>query len=127
MAYDCPFRILKQYCSLYFKDDQPIVYEKINERWEVGITVSPEQQAQQVSFCNSICTTKGGEHVKYILDNISKHLVTHRNFKDLNVKASQIRNSTFVFVNALITNPSFDSQTKETLTTRSNNFWTVQF
>ena len=122
-----PVQNFKQYCSLYFKDDQPIVYEKINDRWEVGVTVSLDQQAHQVSFCNSICTTNGGEHVKCILDNISKRLVSHRNFKDLKVKASQIRLSTFVFVNALITNPSFDSQTKETLTTRSNNFGPANF
>lgn len=122
-----PIQNFKQYCSLYFPDETKIAYEKINDRWEVCVTVSPEQQAQQVSFCNSIYTKKGGEHVKCVVENISRHLLTHRSFKDLNVKASAIRNSTFVFVNALITNPSFDSQTKETLTTRSNDFGPSKF
>ncbi len=34
------------------------------------------------------------------------------------VKGHQIKNHLAVFVNALIENPAFDSQTKETLTTR---------
>jgi len=34
------------------------------------------------------------------------------------VKGHQIKNHLAVYVNALIENPSFDSQTKETLTTR---------
>jgi DNA topoisomerase-2 len=122
-----PISNFKQYCSLYFEDEQKVVYEQINERWEVCVTVAPDQQAQQVSFCNAICTTKGGEHVRVILDEISKHVIPLKAFKDLSVKTSQVRNSTFVFVNALIANPSFDSQTKETLTTKASKFGPVQY
>lgn len=122
-----PVQNFKQYCGLYFQDETKIVYEQMNERWEMCVTVSPDQQPQQVSFCNSICTTKGGEHVRCVLDKIAKCVLPHRTFKELNVKASQVRNSTFVFVNALITNPSFDSQTKETLMTRQHDFGPVQF
>mgnify|MGYP001280121399 CR=1 FL=1 len=117
-----PISNFKQYCALYFEDDQKMVYEQINERWEICVTVAPDQQPQQVSFANAICTLKGGEHVKYVLDDIAKHIIPHKSFKDLSVKNSQVRNSTFLFVNALINNPSFDSQTKETLTTRSSAF-----
>ena len=116
----------KQYCSLYFEDEQSGVRTN-QSKWEVWATVAPDQQAQQVSFCNAICTTKGGEHVKYVLDDIAKHVIPLKAFKDLNVKNSQVRNSTFVFINALISNPSFDSQTKETLTTRSSKFGPAQF
>jgi len=117
----------KQYCSLYFEDEQKVVYEKLNERWEVCVTVAPDQQSQQVSFCNAICTTKGGEHVRVVLEEIAKHVMPLKAFKDLTVKSSQVRNSTFVFVNALIANPSFDSQTKETLTTKAAKFGSAQF
>lgn len=122
-----PVSNFKQYCALYFEDQQKVVYEQINPRWEVCVTVASDQQAQQVSFCNAICTTKGGEHVKCVLDDIAKRVIPLKAFKDLNVKNSQVRNSTFVFVNALISNPSFDSQTKETLTTRSSKFGPAQF
>jgi DNA topoisomerase-2 len=122
-----PINNFKQYCALYFEDQQKVVYEQINPRWEVCVTVAPDQQAQQVSFCNAICTTNGGEHVKYVLDDIAKRVIPLKAFKELNVKNSQVRNSTFVFVNALISNPSFDSQTKETLTTRSSKFGPAEY
>lgn len=38
-----------------------------NQRWEVIATIS-EGQFQNVSFVNSICTSKGGTHVNYITD-----------------------------------------------------------
>lgn len=118
----------KQYCAMYFEDDakQP-VYEQINDRWEVCVAMAPDQQHQHVSFCNAIYTSKGGEHVRTIVDDIAKHIVPNKAFKDLDVKPSQVKNSTFVFVNALIVNPSFDSQTKDALTTRSKDFGPAKF
>ena len=54
----------KDYIDLYIKDHvddagNPIkcVYENINERWEVGISLS-DKGFQQMSFVNSIATTK---------------------------------------------------------------------
>jgi hypothetical protein len=41
---------------------------------------------------------------------------------DLKVQPAHVKNHLTVFVNALVENPSFDSQTKETLTTRPRNF-----
>jgi DNA topoisomerase-2 len=116
-----PVQNFKQYCELY--TSTKLVHEVINDRWEVCVTMAGDQQFQQVSFCNSICTTNGGEHVKYITDAVSKKLANH--LKSLNVKSSMIARSMFVFVNALIVNPSFDSQSKQTLTTRSQNFGPV--
>ena len=86
--------------------------------------MSTDQQSQQVSFCNSICTSKGGEHVKYIADEVAKKLIpaAKKKFKGTDIKASMIKHSMFVFINSLIVNPSFDSQTKEMLTTRHTKF-----
>ena len=42
--------------------------------------------------------------------------------KSLKVKPFQIKNHLWVFVNALIENPTFDSQTKETLTLKQSKF-----
>ena len=77
-----------------------------------------------MSFVNSICTTKGGTHVQYIVDQITSRLATvvKKKNKGAEVKPANIRNHLFVFVNSLITNPAFDSQSKETLTTRPNVF-----
>ena len=42
--------------------------------------------------------------------------------KDANVKAHNVKNHLWVFVNVLIDKPDFDSQTKETLTTNPARF-----
>lgn len=50
------------------------VYERVNERWEVCVSIS-EGQFNQVSFANSICTSKGGTHVNHVADAVVKDLV----------------------------------------------------
>lgn len=117
----------KQYCELYLPPGQKLVHEKINDRWEVCVTMAPDQQPKQVSFCNSICTTKGGQHVQYVANAIAKGIVPNRAFKDLTVKPFMVTRSTWIFVRALIVNPTFDSQTKESLTTRSSQFGPAAF
>jgi DNA topoisomerase-2 len=101
----------------------PCVFEKINDRWEVGVGVS-DGSFQQVSYVNSICTMKGGQHVNYIVDQVTQHLmgVVKRKNKGTEVKPAHIKNHLAVYVNSLIVNPAFDSQTKENLTSKSANF-----
>ena len=75
---------------------------------------------------NSIATTKGGTHVDYITNQITTYLMNFVNKKNksANIKAHNVKNHLWVFVNALIDNPAFDSQTKETLTVRQTSFGT---
>ena len=102
---------------------EPCAFEKVNDNWEVGVAVS-DGSFQQVSFVNSICTTKGGQHVNYIVDQITQKLAAavKKKNKGEEVKASHIKNHLAVFVNSLIVNPAFDSQTKENLTTKPTSF-----
>ncbi|KAG2660852.1 hypothetical protein PVAP13_1KG463700 [Panicum virgatum] len=118
------------YVDLYMKSansDRPAalekVYEKVNERWEVCVTLS-EGQFQQVSFVNRIATIRGGTHVDYITNQIANYVMTivNKKNKNANMKAHNVKSHLWVFVNALIDNPAFDSQTKETLTTRQGSF-----
>lgn len=107
-----------------------IVHEQINERWEVAFAVS-DGSFNQVSFVNSIATTSGGTHVKYVSDQIIDKLLEELNKKEkgkkkLMIKANQIKNNMFVFINCLIENPAFTSQTKEQLTTRPGQFASKQ-
>ena len=39
--------------------------------WEICVSAT-DGQFQQVSFVNSICTSKGGTHVDYLVNQISK-------------------------------------------------------
>jgi DNA topoisomerase-2 len=100
-----------------------MIYENIGKRWEIAFAVS-EGSFQQVSFANSIATTKGGTHVTLIADQIAKNLITNisKKNKGATVKPTQIKNHMWIFVNALIENPTFDSQTKETLTLPASKF-----
>ena len=77
-----------------------------------------------MSFVNAICTSKGGTHVDYIANQITSriHAALLKKNKKLNIKPHQIRANLWVFVNSLVVNPAFDSQTKETLNTKQSNF-----
>lgn len=102
-----------------------IVHEVINDRWELAFAVS-DGTFNQVSFVNSIATTTGGTHVKYVSDQIVQKLMDELNKgkkgKKAMIKPAQIKNNMFIFVNCLIENPAFTSQTKEQLTTRPSQF-----
>lgn len=113
----------EQYLELFEGIDTPIHFERISERWEIGVGVS-DGSFQHISFVNSISTSKGGAHVAYIADKIVSKLaaVVKKRNKGEEVKPNQIKNHLAIFVNALIVNPAFDSQTKENLTTKAANF-----
>jgi len=101
-----------------------ILTDNPHERWEIGFAVS-DGSFQQVSFVNSIATTSGGTHVNYVADQIVTKLaeiVKKKNKGGVALKPNQIKNHIFLFVNCLITNPAFTSQTKEQLTTKSSQF-----
>ena len=59
--------------GIYKGLEPPCGFEKVNERWEVGVGLS-DGTFQQVSFVNSICTMKGGCHVAYIADQVATRL-----------------------------------------------------
>lgn len=103
---------------------QTKVYEKPDERWEVAVALS-EGQFQQVSYVNAISTSKGGTHVNYVTEKIVDHVldaINKKNKKSLNIKAHNVKQHLWIFVNCLIENPSFDSQTKENMTLKSSLF-----
>lgn len=126
----------KKYMEMYTKaikrergdeaanDTSEIITESPDIRWEIGFAVS-DGTFQQVSFVNSIATTSGGTHVNYIADQICTKLldiVKKKNKGGAALKINQVRNHIFLFVNCLIVNPAFTSQTKEQLTTKHTQF-----
>ena len=127
----------KQYMEMYTKaiktenlnndgsaPEQVILTDNPHERWEIGFAVS-DGSFQQVSFVNSIATSSGGSHVNFIADQICdklEEIVNKKNKGGYKLKKAQIRNHIFLFVNCLIVNPAFTSQTKEQLTTKPSAF-----
>jgi DNA topoisomerase II len=102
-----------------------MIYESIGRRWEVAFAVS-DGTFQHVAFANSIATTKGGTHVACIADQLAKNLVAciQKKNRAAQVKPAHIKSHMWIFVNALIENPTFDSQTKEQLTLPASKFGT---
>ncbi|XP_060883763.1 DNA topoisomerase 2-alpha isoform X2 [Labrus mixtus] len=126
-----PITGFRNYVDMYLKDKVDevgnpltVVHEVVNERWEVCLTMS-EKGFHQVSFVNSIATTKGGRHVDYVCDQVvSKivEIVKKKNKAGVAVKPFQVKNHMWLFVNCLIENPTFDSQTKENMTLQQKTF-----
>ncbi|KAJ8320492.1 hypothetical protein KUTeg_002079 [Tegillarca granosa] len=126
-----PIKSFQDYVNLYIKDKVDdngaplkVVYENPHPRWEVAVTIS-EKGFQQVSFVNSIATTKGGRHVDNVTDQVVTKLidiVKKKNKGGVQIKPFQVKNHMWIFVNCLIENPTFDSQTKENMTLQAKSF-----
>ncbi|XP_029954147.1 DNA topoisomerase 2-alpha [Salarias fasciatus] len=126
-----PVTGFRSYVDLYLKDKVDelgspltVIHELANERWEVCLTTS-EKGFQQISFVNSIATTKGGRHTDYVADQVVAKLievVKKKNKAGVVVKPFQVKNHMWLFINCLIENPTFDSQTKENMTLQHKKF-----
>ena len=113
----------KHYVQLYLneEDKKQTLYEVSGERWSIAVSLN--QEYKQVSFVNGICTSKGGKHVEYVVNQITKKMVQYiLQKKKVTVKPAVIKEQLFVFVNCVIENPSFDSQTKDYLNTSVSKF-----
>jgi DNA gyrase/topoisomerase IV subunit B len=118
----------------YFFEEEKTISEMHEERirtkngemteyiWEYAII--PHSQYEQVSFVNGNSTTQGGKHVDYVLYQIinkyKKMLEDKKKLKEL--KPNFIKDKFFLFLRSTVANPSFNSQTKEQLTTPSKDF-----
>lgn len=114
------------FIKLHYSTEPTLIYDEVNPRWKVGIVYSQDSGGDQISFVNGVWTYQGGEHVEYIMkqivdkvrDNIkSKH-------KDLNIKPTQIREHLTVYIDSVIDDPAFTSQTKGELKTKPKDFGT---
>jgi DNA topoisomerase-2 len=121
---------MEKYMEL-FVPDQKVFYNE-QPRWKVGLVLSPNREFQQISFVNGIWTSKGGRHVEHILtqivDKTKSVLSKLQRTKNKTFKTSQIKDHIWIFVDAVIENPSFTSQTKEEMTSKVSQFgssWTV--
>ncbi|CAM9110129.1 unnamed protein product, partial [Choristocarpus tenellus] len=116
----------KEYMSMYEGMEAPVIFESIGQRWEVGVAASPDCVFQQVSFVNAICTTKGGNHVNHVADQVINRLLPVLKRKNkAEVKGHFVKNHLCVYVNGLVENPAFNSQSKEYLTTKDSAFGSV--
>jgi DNA topoisomerase II len=120
----------EKYTRLFVKDGAPIAYERCGERWEVAAVMARQlfedvPEEKHVSFVNGIATKKGGKHVDKVVTTVLGDFCEIAAKKKVVVKPAQLKDAVIFFVASTIVNPSFDSQTKETLTTPAAKFGSV--
>ena len=86
------------------------------ENFDIVVAHSTSGGFQQCSWVNGICTTKGGSHVDKVTKLLCDAIVADKRCATL--KPAQIKASLFVFVRAVIVNPTFSSQTKAECTSK---------
>lgn len=113
----------KQYIQAYYPESD-VYYDDSNERWTVGCIFIPDS-GKVVSFVNSIATHKGGSHVNHVMDKVLKPLIDDyikKKHKDIKITPAILKENMIFFINSLIENPQFSSQTKVEMTTKPNKF-----
>ena len=124
----------EKFVRLFVKDSAVLAHERCSDRWEVAAVLTRSlfddedaaAEEKHVSFVNAVNTKKGGKHV----DTVAKHVLGDfcemaAKKKKLDIKVAQLKDAVMFFVNSTIVNPSFDSQTKECLTTPASKFGSV--
>ena len=122
-----PIKNFQQYIDLYIGDKSlaPRVYEDSGPqgRWEYAVALTPTNEFSQISFVNGIHTAKGGKHVEYILNQITRKICDLiEKKKKVNVNPNSIKEQLILFLRCDIENPAFDSQTKDYMNTPSSKF-----
>jgi len=112
----------KSYITMYYPDTE-IFYDS-TDRWDVGV-IYKQDLGDSISFVNGVNTYKGGTHCNAVMDSIIKPLINDyikKKNKEIKVTASTIKDNLVFFINSIIINPSFSSQTKDTLSTKPEKF-----
>ena len=86
---------------------------------------TPSDQYARYYMCLFLPLPQGGTHVNYVVDQVVSKLLEaakKRNRGGMDLKPFHIKGHLWVFVNCLIENPTFDSQTKENMTLKAKSF-----
>jgi DNA topoisomerase-2 len=121
-----PIKNFEQYIDMYIGDktEYKRVYESgENGRWEYAVALTPVNQFLHISFVNGIYTSQGGKHVEYIINQITRKLSDFiEKKKKVKVNTNTIKDQIILFLRCDIENPSFQSQTKDYMSTSYTNF-----
>jgi DNA topoisomerase-2 len=106
-----------------------VAFEEAGERWEIGAILTRDLHGdappdeRHISFVNGIATRRGGKHVEYVTRHVLSEFCAYAKKKaKLDLTPALLKDSVVWFINSTIVNPSFDTQTKETLTTPASKF-----
>ena len=116
----------KSYIELYYPtESHELYFDTAGERWTIGVFYKPDAGGEVVSFANGINTYRGGTHCTHVIDHLIKVLINDyikKKDKDIKVSAPLLKENLVFFINSVIINPAFGSQTKDTLTSKIDKF-----
>jgi len=121
----------EKFIKLFLREGMTgFAFEECGLRWQIGVILArhlysddeelPEDK--HISFVNGINTKKGGKHVETVTRKVLGDFCEVAKKKKVDIKPGQLKHSVVLFLNATIVNPSFDSQSKEFLTTPATEF-----
>ena len=126
------YKSFLEYASLYCPANESIddrnksnfiEYIDINQKWQIAVLRSRfNDNEDHVSFVNTVWTSKGGSHVNAIQNQIYKFVNGQLLSKKIVSSTTSIKSKFMLVINSMVNNPCFDSQTKDTLTTRPTDF-----
>uniref|UniRef100_A0A7S3EQK6 DNA topoisomerase 2 n=1 Tax=Rhodosorus marinus TaxID=101924 RepID=A0A7S3EQK6_9RHOD len=118
-----PFTSFRDYAAMHGSEpvsDSSLVFGS-GKRFQYGMRIlrederSPMVGVQQVSFVNSVATYRGGSHVQLVLEKVLKAAGAAPEDR---VSNAIVRGNVLLFAKATLDKPSFESQSKEMLTTK---------
>jgi DNA topoisomerase-2 len=126
---DIKCRDFRDYIKMYYpKNDKDsdsitlITHAKINSRWELGIAFNKNVGDRQISFVNGISTFQGGTHVTHVISNVvskvTEHINKQKDYKKLKILPATIKHYLTFFINCIVEDPGFNSQTKECMNSK---------
>jgi DNA gyrase/topoisomerase IV subunit B len=123
-------KTFEDYIKLFYSDRDEeyikLVYQDFNERWSIGVVYDPSNEFRHMTFVNKISTYDGGTHLNYIIgqivDKVSNSITSQTKYKSLKIKPAQVKDNLTVFINTVVENPIFGSQTKDALKTKASDF-----
>jgi DNA topoisomerase II len=96
----------------------------LNIEWNVTACISTKG-FKTISFVNGLYTKDGGKHVDFITSRLYKpvkDMLSERTKKGNDVQSDHIKQQLFLFINAVVVNPEFNSQSKTKLTSKITDF-----
>jgi DNA topoisomerase-2 len=117
----------KDYMKLFMLDNHEIIYEKINDLWEIGVMKTFSDSFEQISLVNGLATLQGGTHVNHAINQITSKLKSSLSRGNkFEINPNDIKSKIFLFLNTKVFNPEFDSQVKEILNTKISSFKDIE-
>ena len=102
-----------------------IGHDVLANRSLVGHRVNDHGRLLFIAMISYLLSLQGGTHVNYIVDQVVSKLLEvakKKNKGGMDLKPQHVKSQLWVFVNCLVENPSFNSQTKEEMTLKAKSF-----